>query len=80
MSDAQDRYQQNDPDRANGLISDGQGEFVQQHPGGAFDPRAFRPGRPAAAPDEPDDDPTVGEPPMGNGRMTAPGAEADKAR
>ncbi|WP_306203791.1 hypothetical protein [Actinoplanes sp. RD1] len=35
---------QNDPDRAGGLISDAQGEFVQEEPGGVFDPRAFRAG------------------------------------
>jgi hypothetical protein len=33
---------QNDPDRAGGLVSDAQGEFVADEPGGAFDPRSFR--------------------------------------
>ncbi|GAA4966088.1 hypothetical protein [Actinoplanes utahensis] len=42
MNDVSDWYPQNDPDRARGLITDAQGEFVQQHPGGAFDPRTFR--------------------------------------
>ncbi len=37
-----DDHLQNDPDRAGGLISDAQGEFVGAESGGAFDPRAFR--------------------------------------
>ena len=37
-----DDHLQNDPDRAGGLISDAQGEFVASESGGAFDPRAFR--------------------------------------
>ncbi|AGL19281.1 hypothetical protein [Actinoplanes sp. N902-109] len=78
MSDAQERYLQNDPDRAGGLISDGQGEFVQEHPGGVFDPRAFRHGRSEPAPAQDDDAPPVGEPPMGNAPMTAPGGEIEK--
>src|SRR3954447_6659306 len=35
---------QNDPDRAGGLVSDAQGEFVEEDPGGPFDPRTFRDG------------------------------------
>ncbi|WP_229073337.1 hypothetical protein [Actinoplanes sp. DH11] len=64
MNDAQDRYPQNDPDRARGLISDAQGEFVQQHPGGAFDPRTFRSGSPTGPSTAPDEADPVGEPPM----------------
>ena len=34
---------QNDPDRAAGsLVPDTVGEFVEDAPGGAFDPRSFR--------------------------------------
>ncbi|GAA4592191.1 hypothetical protein BJY16_000545 [Actinoplanes octamycinicus] len=84
MSDPQLR--QNDPDRAGGLISDAQGEFVQQHPGGAFDPRTFRHGgRPADEPVDDSDDavePDEAEtprPPMSGERMSSPGREIDKA-
>lgn len=66
MSDA---YPQNDPDRAGGLISDAKGEFVEEEPGGAFDPRAFR--------DTDDDD--AKRPPVNDQRMSSPGAEIDKA-
>ncbi|GAA2852993.1 hypothetical protein Acy02nite_51100 [Actinoplanes cyaneus] len=79
MNDAQDRYPQNDPDRAEGLISDAQGEFVREHPGGAFDPRAFRPGRPAAPAEPAGQDQPAGEPPMTGDRMAPPGGEAAKA-
>lgn len=87
MSDEQDRHLQNDPDRAGGLISDAQGEFVLQAPGGAFDPRAFHHGEPAGA-DEPADpepatDPEIGaagRPPVDGLRMSHPGEEIDKAR
>ncbi|GIF10538.1 hypothetical protein [Actinoplanes teichomyceticus] len=82
MSDSRDDFPQNDPDRAGGLVSDAQGEFVKQHPGGAFDPRAFRPGsHPEAAPGTGgarDDEATPG-PPMDGERMAAPGREIDKA-
>jgi hypothetical protein len=83
-----DDHLQNDPDRAGGLISDAQGEFVASESGGAFDPRAFRsdsdapeprgsdaperPDAPAAADDEP-------AAPMNDLRMSSPGAEIDKA-
>jgi hypothetical protein len=83
-----DDHAQNDPDRAGGLISDAQGEFVASESGGAFDPRAFRddadppeprgsdaperPDAPAAADDEP-------VAPMTDPRMSSPGAEIDKA-
>ena len=89
MSDA---YLQNDPDRAGGLVSDAQGEFVEEEAGGPFDPRAFRKDtgdHPAGAeprdaevaerPDAPaaaDRDP---RPPMNDERMSSPGSEIDKA-
>ena len=77
-----DEYRQNDPDRAGGLISDAQGEFVQQEPGGVFDPRAFRegtsPGSPPPAPEPSSSEP--GDPPVDDERMAAPGEEIDKAR
>lgn len=91
MSDEKDRYLQNDPARAGGLISDTQGEFVQESPGGAFDPRAFRgagattspepaaPSETAARPEHGGDDDTTGRPPMDGTRMSAPGEEIDKA-
>ena len=78
MSDANEMLQ-NDPDRAGGLISDAQGEFVTQEPGGAFDPRTFR------GPVDRDDDPEsggddrVGAPPVDDERMSGPGEEIDKA-
>jgi hypothetical protein len=78
MSDAQDRYRQNDPDRARGLISDAQGEFVQQHPGGAFDPRTFRSHRPDAPSATDAEGQPVDEPPMAGERMVAPGSESAK--
>ena len=70
---------QNDPDRAGGLVSDAQGEFVTSEPGGAFDPRAFRkhvdrdydPGAGPAGP--------VDSPPVDDERMSGPGEEIDKA-
>ena len=75
-----DAHPQNDPDRAGGLISDAQGEFVQQESGGVFDPRAFRSDTrdtPAAAGSA-----SAGTdgPPMDEQRMVAPGEEIDKAR
>ena len=75
-----DKYRQNDPDRAGGLISDAQGELVKDSPGGAFDPRTFRHGgdRPEPESDEATDD-VAGEPPMDGTRMAAPGEEIDKA-
>ena len=75
-----DKYRQNDPDRAGGLISDAQGEFVQESPGGAFDPRTFRHGG-GDRTEAPRDDETepAGEPPMDGTRMSAPGEEIDKA-
>jgi hypothetical protein len=79
-----ERYLQNDPDRAGGLISDAQGEFVEEDPGGAFDPRTFRssPSSPSAtgsssAPAAGAADPA--EPPMDDERMVGPREEIDKA-
>jgi hypothetical protein len=76
---------QNDPDRAGGLVPDAQGEFVAEETGGVFDPRAFRSGsgpdrdqRPGGDRDG-DQDRDVGEPPMNDERMSAPGEEIDKA-
>lgn len=80
MSATQDRIRQNLPDLARGLICDAQGEFVLQHPGGAFDPRAFRSGRSVTAPAaEPGEPRATGEPPMTGNRMTTPDAEITKA-
>ncbi|MFC3989380.1 hypothetical protein [Actinoplanes siamensis] len=82
-------HAQNDPDRARGLISDAQGEFVQQQPGGPFDPRAFRSGATAGPATEATEAAEAGEateahpagaPPMAGDRMTPPGREIDKAR
>ncbi|MEV4638645.1 hypothetical protein AB0J80_14975 [Actinoplanes sp. NPDC049548] len=56
-------YPQNDPDRAGGLISDAQGEFVEEESGGAFDPRAFQ----------------KKEPPSDDDHMVGPGEEIEKA-
>jgi hypothetical protein len=73
-----DEHLQNDPDRAGGLVTDGQGEFVGDDPGGAFDPRTFRgsvPG-PGAEPDSPHE---VDDPPVNDERMSGPGEEIDKA-
>jgi hypothetical protein len=75
---------QNDPDRAGGLVSDAQGEFVAGRPGGVFDPRAFR-----ADEDGPDGDGLGGaepgeldvpvdKPPVDDQRMSGPGQEIDK--
>ena len=66
-----------------GLITDAQGEFVQQFPGGAFDPRTFRHGSGRRGPAGPS---AVGEggaadrPPVDDERMSGPGEEIDKAR
>jgi hypothetical protein len=70
---------QNDPDRAGGLISDAQGEFVAEEPGGAFDPRTFR--ADADGGDEPEahTGPAVGKPGVDGRRMSGPGSEIDKA-
>ena len=70
---------QNDPDRAGGLISDAQGEFVAQEPGGAFDPRSFREhaDRDDDADGEPE--PAAATPPVDDQRMSGPGEEIDKA-
>jgi hypothetical protein len=79
---------QNDPDRAGGLVSDAQGEFVEEDPGGPFDPRTFRDGgggergdgggggRTAGADREPE--PDAGAPPVDDERMSSPGQEDDK--
>jgi hypothetical protein len=70
---------QNDPDRAGGLVSDAQGEFVTEAPGGAFDPRAFR--KHVDRGDHPETgggDP-VEAPPVDDERMSGPGEEIDKA-
>jgi hypothetical protein len=95
VSDDHEDYLQNDPGRAGGLISNAQGEFVAESPGGAFNPRAFRAHggqRPSAdeAPggteddDTEDDDTEDGaatpEPPMDDERMSGPGEEIEKAR
>jgi hypothetical protein len=85
-------HPQNDPDRAGGLVPDAVGEFVEQEPGGAFDPRAFRSdrgvplerstGTPRSS-NEPDNDRGVpvghDGPPMDDERMSGPGEEIDKA-
>jgi hypothetical protein len=70
---------QNDPDRAGGLISDAQGEFVAQEPGGAFDPRSFR--EHVDRDDDVDAEPQtpVATPPVDDQRMSGPGEEIDKA-
>lgn len=80
-----DAHLQNDPERAGGLVSDAQGEFVQQESGGVFDPRAFREDTRStatatagsgsgSAPGDP------AEPAMDDERMVGPGEEIDKAR
>jgi hypothetical protein len=81
-----ERYLQNDPDRAGGLIPDAQGEFVEEEPGGAFDPRTFRSrsasssaAGPASDETVPDGSEPVSEPPMDDERMVGPGEEIDKA-
>ena len=74
-----ERYLQNDPGRAGGLITDGHGEFVQEAPGGAFDPRTFR-ASPGEAPDPDPGDAGAPEPPMDGERMVGPGEEIDKAQ
>ena len=72
---------QNDPERAGGLISDAQGEFVAQEPGGVFDPRAFRSSSPDGDGSSPEaDSSSDGEPPMDEERMVGPGEEIDKTR
>ena len=86
-----DDHLQNDPDRAGGLISDAQGEFVEQESGGAFDPRAFR-AAPSAGPvtgdttddaaERPDAPAATDErdgPPANDQWMSSPGEEIDKA-
>ncbi len=84
-----DGYPQNDPDRAGGLISDAQGEFVKQEGGGVFDPHAFHhhgdsPVPPSSdAPERPDAPAASGErdgPSVNDQHMSSPGSEIDKAR
>ncbi len=70
---------QNDPDRAGGLISDAQGEFVARQPGGAFDPRSFRKHVDRGDEAEPGSQEPAGTPPMDDERMSGPGEEIDKA-
>jgi hypothetical protein len=72
-----DEQLQNDPDRAGGLITGGQGEFAGEDPGGAFDPRTFREG--GAAPATGADEEDVDDPPVNDERMSGPGEEIDKA-
>jgi hypothetical protein len=79
-----DPHLQNDPDRAGGLIPDGQGEFVEEEPGGAFDPRTFRSASasspsPSSSPSSPSSSSQDEEPPMDDQRMVGPGEEIDKA-
>jgi hypothetical protein len=80
-----DPYLQNDPDRAGGLIPDAQGEFVEEEPGGAFDPRTFRspsppsPSSSSSSPPSPSSSSQDEEPPMDEQRMVGPGEEIDKA-
>ena len=72
---------QNDPDRAHGLVTDAKGEFVEDSPGGAFDPRTYRDGgrsEPGSDPDAPAPH-AVEPPPMNDERMVGPGEEAAKA-
>ena len=80
IPDRMDAHLQNDPDRAGGLISDAQGEFVAQESGGVFDPRAFR----SDTDDSPAEPGTTSGgadgPPMDEPRMVGPGEEIDKAR
>jgi hypothetical protein len=83
-----DPHLQNDPDRAGGLIPDGQGEFVEEEPGGAFDPRTFRSASPSSPSPSSSSPPTSSsassssqdeEPPMDDQRMDGPGEDIDKA-
>jgi hypothetical protein len=86
---------QNDPDKAGGLVSDAQGEFVLEEPGSAFDPRAFRAGSPpppAPVPSDAAPDPSSAPAPVRSDAapdpssapspapFVAPGEEIDKAR
>jgi hypothetical protein len=75
-----DNHLQNDPDRAGGLISDAVGEFVEDSPGGAFDPRTYRDGADTGeeAPSS-DGSGRVDGPPMNDQRMVGPGEESAKA-
>jgi hypothetical protein len=68
-----------DKQRPGGLISDAQGEFVKESPGGAFDPRAFHGDRSADAPSPSGDESGADSPPMDGTRMSSPGEEIDKA-
>ena len=70
---------QNDPDRAGGLISDAQGEFVAEEPGGAFDPRTFRADVDRGDEPETHAEPAVEKPGVDDQRMSGPGSEIDKA-
>ena len=69
---------QNDPDRAGGLVSDAQGEFVAEHPGGVFDPRAFRTDVDRGEDADPEPEHDVDPPPMNDERMVGPGEEIGK--
>jgi hypothetical protein len=85
MSEHSEAPLQNDPDRAGGLISDAHGEFVEQSPGGAFDPRSFREdgatrNTPGGPPPGNEDGAPTAKPPMDDERMSGPGEEIDKAR
>jgi hypothetical protein len=84
MTDQSRPKKQNDPDRAGGLIADAVGEFVEEHPGGAFDPRTFRDPAPPAADAAPDTGREASadvapKPPMDDERMVGPGEESSKA-
>ena len=75
-----DEQLQSDPDRAGGLITGGQGEFVGEDRGGAFDPRTFRAGGTAPATGEAAaDEKDVDGPPVNDEYMSGPGEEIDKA-
>ena len=80
-----DQHLQNDPDRAGGLVPDSVGEFVEENPGGAFDPRTYADGGGNGG-DEHGDTATdpertgpVARPPMDDQRMVGPGEENAKA-
>jgi|1186.fasta_scaffold529721_2 hypothetical protein len=75
---------QNDPDRAgNTLVPDAIGEFVEDSPGGAFDPRSFREGDAGHADPGPHPAPAGGtgdrvDVPTEQGATAGPGDEGDK--
>ena len=68
---------QNDPDRAGGLVSDAQGEFVAEEPGGAFDPRTFREDADRGDGPEAHAESEVEKPGVDGQRMSGPGSEID---